>query len=484
LENIYFGVPVFLISAIGYYYSWRAQSINKTSLALLLLILCGLILRFYVGWDLFLHSWDERYHALVAKNLINHPFLPTLYETPLLPFDYKGWADNHVWLHKQPLPLWTIALSLKIFGIHEIALRIPSIILSTIGILVTYEIARILYSQKVAFIAAFLFSIHGLIIELAGGRVPTDHYDIFFLFTISIAILFSLKFAITKKFIYNFIAGLAIGLAILTKWLPALIVLPVWILVILNYKKFSTREIIVHGLILILIVILVFLPWQIYIHLKFPLEAAWEDQFNVKHITEVLEGNGGSLFYHFIALQINYGELVYIPVLWFCWKCIKKLRSPSTYAILIWFIIPYLFFTIAKTKMQAYTLFSAPAIFIIIALFFRYITVYTPRFKYKLVPALLMIGLLLLPVRYSIERIKPFTKIDREPQWTKEIKEMKSLHGESKGRLAIFNSAYPVETMFYLDCTAYPNIPDKAKISELKDLGYKIIILPAQEFRP
>jgi len=37
------------------------------------LILCGFILRFYTASDLFLHSWDECYHALVAKNLIQHP---------------------------------------------------------------------------------------------------------------------------------------------------------------------------------------------------------------------------------------------------------------------------------------------------------------------------------------------------------------------------------------------------------------------------
>ena len=478
MENIYFGIPVILICSIGYFISWRCFINKKTGLAIFLLIFCGLILRLYVGSDLFLHSWDERYHALVAKNLILHPFVPTLYENPLLPFNYQAWAGNHIWLHKQPLPLWVMALSLRIFGINEIALRIPSILLSTAGIFIIYEIARILYSIRVGYIAAFLFSIHGLIMELAGGRVPTDHYDVFFLFTISFAVFFSLKFAISKKVIFNVLAGISVGLAILTKWLPALIVLPIWLLFLLDYKNFIFKAIIQHAVLLILVIVMVCLPWQIYIHLKFPLEAAWEDSFNLKHITEVLEGNTGAFYYHFNLLRINYGELVYIPILWFCWKCMNSRRNFREYAILIWFIVPYLFFSIAKTKMQAYTLFAAPSIFIITALFCSYLSINLNRFRYKIVPVLLLIGLLGLPVRYSIERIKPFNKIEREPEWTKEIKKLKPLSSEVQGKLVIFNTLHPIETMFYLNCTAYNYLPDQKTTTEIERSGYKIIILP------
>ncbi len=38
-----------------------------------------------------LHDWDERYHALVAKNMIEQPFKPMLYKNPVLPYDYKDW---------------------------------------------------------------------------------------------------------------------------------------------------------------------------------------------------------------------------------------------------------------------------------------------------------------------------------------------------------------------------------------------------------
>merc|ERR1711964_451238 len=52
-----------------------------------------------------IHYWDEGFHAMVARNLTQHPFLFTLYDQPWLPFDYKSWGNNYVWLHKPPLAI-------------------------------------------------------------------------------------------------------------------------------------------------------------------------------------------------------------------------------------------------------------------------------------------------------------------------------------------------------------------------------------------
>ena len=194
MDNIYVGTLVFLFCVIGYYFSWRFNSKKRYMISVLFLVFCGFILRLYASADFYLHDWDERYHALVAKNLIKHPLIPTLYNNPVLPFDYKNWGSNHIWLHKQPLPLWCISLSLQIFGINEIAVRIPSIVLSSLGIVITYYIVHYLYDTRVAYIAAFLYSINGLILALVSGRKATDHIDIFFLFFVSLAVLLAIKF--------------------------------------------------------------------------------------------------------------------------------------------------------------------------------------------------------------------------------------------------------------------------------------------------
>ena len=89
----------------------------------------------------FLYCWDERFHALVAKNCMDHPFSPTLYSEwpidnvyPEGSWSETSWHHGYVWLHKQPLFLWQIALCFKLFGVSLFTLRLPSVIMATMMI--------------------------------------------------------------------------------------------------------------------------------------------------------------------------------------------------------------------------------------------------------------------------------------------------------------------------------------------------------------
>ncbi|MBN1133120.1 MAG: glycosyltransferase family 39 protein [Bacteroidales bacterium] len=475
MENQIFGIVTIILSLGGFTLACRQFKNHKTLSAVIFLMICGLFLRFYAATDLYLHEWDERYHALVAKNMIEHPFRPTLYEDPVLPYNYKNWAANHIWVHKQPFPLWTMALSMSVLGINEIALRLPSILLSTLGIWITFAIGRYLFNSRVGFIAAFLYAIHGLIIELTAGRVATDHIDVFFLFFIQLAVFLGIRFMQTEKPVYNIFCGISIGIAILSKWLPALIVLPIWLLLVLDSKKFSLKQTILQFVLLCIVTTAVFLPWQLYIHKAFPQEARWESSYNFKHLTGVLDEQGGSFFYHFNKLRIIFGELVYLPVIWFLWKSFKKWRNYRRLLITIWFLVPFLFFSFAATKMQAYTLFTAPAIFIITALFFHYVYYYRQRIGHQWLTWPVMALLLILPVRYSVERIKPFQQRERHPEWVKELKALnRSIDDRSK--VIVFNADHPVETMFYVNCTAYPDLPGRQVLEGLTGSGYTLLI--------
>ena len=64
MENQIFGILTIIACSIGYYYSWKYHKQDSYTGAILLLMLCGLALRAYVSTDFFLHSWDERFHAL------------------------------------------------------------------------------------------------------------------------------------------------------------------------------------------------------------------------------------------------------------------------------------------------------------------------------------------------------------------------------------------------------------------------------------
>lgn len=150
--------------------------------------LCALafLLRLFVAADPGLHPWDERYHALVAKNLLADPTKPVLYPETPLPYDYRHWSRNHVWLHKQPVTLYCIAASVWLFGNTPWAVRLPSVLLGALLVFVVYRVGRLLFSHRVGLVAAWFCAINGLLIELAGGRTATDHPDVFFVTLIAL----------------------------------------------------------------------------------------------------------------------------------------------------------------------------------------------------------------------------------------------------------------------------------------------------------
>src|SRR6185295_19990429 len=109
--------------------------------------------------------------------------------------------------------------------------------------------------------------------------------------------------------------------------------------------------------------VIIFLPWQLYILHEFPAIALWEYHYNSMHIWFVLTDHNEPWYYHFDYLRMNFGELIYIPVIWFTVSTFRK-KDAHGIAVLLWFWVPYIFFSFCATKMQAYTLFAAPAIFI------------------------------------------------------------------------------------------------------------------------
>ncbi len=254
---------------------------------------------------------------------------------------------------------------------------------------------------------------------------------------------------------------------------PALIVLPLWLLIVYDSGNFRLNAIVFQFLIFTGIAALFFLPWQIYIFRAFPAEAAWESQMNFRHLTEVIEERTGPFYYFADKIRINYGELVYLPLLWFLWKTIRNPYNLKMLAVSIWFLIPFLFFSLARTKMQGYMLFTAPALFIMTAVFWVMLSEIKTRSWYRHVLNVLLVLLILLPVRYSLERAKPFQISDRNPEW---VKGLRALNREAPEKGVLLNYANPVEAMFYTNLTAYAEIPGEATVRELLDQGYTVIV--------
>lgn len=447
------GIIIVLLMVLIPVLSFRLFQQQKVNASLFSILILGVALRFFVASDPGLHDWDERYHALVAKNMIEEPFKPTLYKNPVLPYDYKNWTENHVWLHKQPMTLWLMAGSIGVFGVNEFAVRFPSILITTLGILMVFSLGKILWNEKIGLIAAFLYAIHGLMLEQIGGRTTTDHIDITFLFFIQLGVYLAVLFFERGKFWLNILCGLAVGLALLTKWLPALIVLPIWL--VYGWRNFQGSKwlLVGHFVMLLSCLSIVALPWQLYIHHYFPLEARWESEYNFRHLFDPIEGHGKSWYYYINLIRELFGELIYLPLIWLIWNWFKNVYNPKVLMLLVWIFVPLLVFSLAATKMQGYILFSAPAFFLVIALFVDYVhrNIETSTYsKWMYVPVFLLIA---LPIRYSIERTKPFSSREQNFTWMLEIRKLNALPNQEK--TIIFNSERYVELMFYTNMIAY-----------------------------
>jgi len=482
VDNIYLGSLTVILCFLGYAIAWKWWFAGHQTRAVALLTLCGLMLRVFMSAHGYLELWDERFHALVAKNLMAHPLVPTLYDNPVLPYDLTSWTSNHVWLHKQPVTLWLMSLSMWVFGVNEFAVRLPSIMLTAVGIPLLFAIGRQLFNARVGFFAAFLFSLNGLVLELASGRTSTDHVDAIFMCMALFAVYFSCLHARSGNLRYAALVGVFLGLAILTKWLTALIVVPVWLLIVLDSKTLSNQVILRHGALLLGLSLIIALPWQLYIFHVFPQEAAWESHYNFIHLTEALEGHVKPIYYYLDKGWINFGEINVIAVPWFLWIVARNLNNLRYLAIAVWFIVPFVFFSFAATKMQAYLLLSAPSIFLMVAIWWDRLVAKGNLFGRKWVLQLCMVVLIAFPIRFTLERAKPFALREMFPQWTKDLKQLKTTQ---MGTDLLFNYPRPIEAMFYTDMTVYANLPDPETLNGLVEKGYSIIInddgnLPAE----
>jgi 4-amino-4-deoxy-L-arabinose transferase len=308
---------------------------------------------------------------------------------------------------------------------------------------------------------------------MAVGRCPTDHVETIFIFFIELGMFLAVYYVQHPSSIALVYIGIATGCAILTKWLPGLIVIAV--LFTLLIQKETWKKAVLHCCAVFAVAFIIFIPWQIYIFSAFPKEAIWENYFNgSRHIFEALEGHEGTIWYHLVKIPKIFGELAYIPLILFLYAISKNKISRESYALVVWFVLPYLFFSFVATKMPGYVLMSAPAILIMLSYSFIYLKEITVGPKYRKAITLLLILLVVLPIRYSLERIRPFRDIDRNPHWAQELRTLEKKVGG--GNTVVFNIEDYIEAMFFAKITAYPFIPNQEQIDQAISKGFKIYI--------
>lgn len=250
------------------------------------IIFLGLILLI----SLFLRLWrldipqetyfDEIYHVPAVQMMANGDF-----QTPFEWWHQADWPSYFDWLHP-PLAKYIQALSLNFLDFLPavIAWRLPSVVFSLMSLLVFYFLARdfaldlltskkidksILKKQKVedlainfALISSLLLASDGLF--LVQSRLAMN--DIFYLFFALLASYLYFQYYRQKNLVILLFCGLALALAVSTKW-SAIWLMSFFLIVelcqIFKEKSYQQLPFVIFSLLLtpLLIYFLVFTPY-------------------------------------------------------------------------------------------------------------------------------------------------------------------------------------------------------------------------------
>jgi 4-amino-4-deoxy-L-arabinose transferase-like glycosyltransferase len=467
-----------LVAALALLAGAAALARGSRAAALGCIMAAGLAVSLYAASERAIHEWDERFHAVVARHLLDHPLTPTLYDDPVLPYDYRDWTANHVWLHKPPVTLWLMAGSLRVFGVSELAVRLPSVALTTAALWLTFAIGRRLFDDRVALTAAAFQAVNGLLVALASGRAPTDHVDAALVVFVELAVLVAIVEADRESAARRAALGAVIGVAVLTKWYPALLPLPLWLYLARNRP--ASR--LAGGLALVAgAAALVVAPWAWHIARSFPAEAVWEWRYGMAHATEAVEAREAGPFFYIAAMPKFFGELVYIPIVGAVVVAFRRPMLAPLRVLLLWIAIPYAVFSAAATKMPAYIMIAAPAVFLVEAWFWWELACAPALLRRRGLRIALLIAFGVLPIRYLMRPGGPFTIVDRHPRW---VVELEALRGQVREpRPVLFNMPRPIEAMFYLPWPAYAKMPSEAEARALTARGYSVFVYDAGALR-
>lgn len=174
-----------------------------------------------------LSPWDESRNAINAIEMLQNGDWLNLH--------FCGQPDT--WSFKPPLFIWCVALSFKLLGFNELALRLPSALAILTLFYFTFNIIALYRSATFAVLTCLLLaSVKGLI----GWHVGrTGDFDALLACLLVASVFHFLRFVDFGKKNGALLSGLCIGLAYLTKGPAAAVLLPGMLLYVIFTKKIN-----------------------------------------------------------------------------------------------------------------------------------------------------------------------------------------------------------------------------------------------------
>jgi 4-amino-4-deoxy-L-arabinose transferase-like glycosyltransferase len=281
--------------------------------------------------------------------------------------DHGAWLDQssaaigglYSSLHP-PLYVWLSALVVGLFGNTEASFRLVSVLFGAFTLPVIYWLGGYLGNSQregrsIGLVAALLYALNPFVDFYA----RQGQFDTTLVFFLSLAILWFLRGVEKDAFRWYLLAGVAVGLGLMTKLFVAAgipIVIALWIVLVRREEK---RRLWLGWATLSAVAVAIALPWHAMIVIRHgdgdPLFLLRASQTFDRFVTGI-EGNQKSLevFYYINQLFV----LFPLGVAWSIYGLIGPLRrrEPSELLLIVWFALFFTVFTLMRTKLEFYLL--------------------------------------------------------------------------------------------------------------------------------
>lgn len=287
-----------------------------------------------------LFDWDEINFAECAREMIvTKNYLQ-------VQIDYQPFWE------KPPLFIWLQVLSMKIWGVSDYAARFPNAIIGVVTLLTLFYVGKRVVNEKMGLWWVGLYAASWLphFYFKSGIIDPTFNLFIFLAF-----FQVYLTGQGSKQWLHALLAGVFLGLAVLTKGPAAILIAILSLLVYMIVKKAKVGFRIAHFLV---IAVAAFITTCIWFGLEVFSHGWWMVNefitYQVRLFSTEDAGHGGPFFYHFIILLLG------------CFPASVFLFQRSSYKydkpvvdfkrwmwVMFWVVL--LLFSIVKTKIVHYS---------------------------------------------------------------------------------------------------------------------------------
>ncbi|KJZ39979.1 MULTISPECIES: lipid IV(A) 4-amino-4-deoxy-L-arabinosyltransferase [Pseudomonas] len=270
-----------------------------------------------------------------------------------------NWVSPHFmsvrYFEKPAAGYWMIAASQALFGQNLFGVRFASALSMGLSVLLCFLIARRLWNDpRKSFACALLYMSFSVI----AGHAGYANLDPQFTFWVNLSVVglwFALDSVGRQRLFGWAVLGLACGMGFMTKgflaWLlPVLVALPYMI-----WQK-RWKELLIYGPVAIVVAIAVSLPWALAVHSQEP--DYWRFFFWHEHIRRFAgdDAQHSEPWWYYLPLLVAF-SLPWVALLPSALKQAWQTRRQASIGfLLLWMVMPLVFFSISKGKLPSYIL--------------------------------------------------------------------------------------------------------------------------------